>query len=186
LSTAEVSSGHKAQHSAQKEVADAQSTVQELIVQEVEFSIENELRDVPQSTRPAQELEDSTQVELQDALENITQEIEPFAQPRSQGAHQSSIEEFSGETPQSPRPRELQAAPQSTLEESPTREIPSTTQDQPQNTLRTPSQLCGRQPSQVASEEQTTILDSSVRSRFRRKSDSHSLRNLLQTTWQRD
>jgi hypothetical protein len=136
--------------------------VQELIVQEVEFSIENELRDVPQSTRPAQELEDSTQVELQDALENITQEIEPFAQPRSQGAHQSSIEEFSGETPQSPRPRELQAAPQSTLEESPTREIPSTTQDQPQNTLRTPSQLCGRQPSQVASEEQTTILDSSV------------------------
>jgi hypothetical protein len=162
LSTAEASSRHRNQHSIQKEIADAQSFAQELIVQEIEYSIEEELRDVPQSTQPVQEFQHNTQAELQDVPQGTAQEVEPFAQPRSQSAHQSSTEESPGETPQSTRLRELQSAPQSALEKSPTREIPSTTQDQPQDTLRTSSQLSGRQSSQTASEEQTTLLDSSA------------------------
>ncbi|KAF2448883.1 hypothetical protein P171DRAFT_470524 [Karstenula rhodostoma CBS 690.94] len=157
LSTVAKSSGDRAQHSAQEETADAsQHLAKESIVQ-VESSLEEELRFVLQSTPQEKRFEQSTQVELQDVPQSTAQEVEPFAQQRSQSVHRSFAKGVAPQGTQSPRPGGLQEVSQSTLEASPTREIPSTTQ-----TLRTSLQLCGRQQSQTESEEQTTLLDPST------------------------
>lgn len=157
ISTVRTSWGNRTQLSAQERTANASQSLAKESISEVESGLEENLQILLQSTPRIQEPEPSTQVELQDAPQSTALGIEPFLGERSQIVHQSSTEEVQPQRPQSRSPGRLQEAPQSPLEDSLTREIPSTTQ-----TLRTPSQLCGRQQSQTESEEQTTLLASSV------------------------
>ncbi|KAL1593792.1 hypothetical protein SLS60_010524 [Paraconiothyrium brasiliense] len=142
LSTIEELSEHKVHHSPQEELADVTNSIAEKsIVQEVEPSTQEELTDAPQSTAedlPVRKLQHSAQVELLDGPYSSAPDVDPIVQGGTDGA-------------------------QNTLEESLAHEIPSTSQDQRQNTPQiTPSELCGQQQSQPESEERTTILESSV------------------------
>ncbi|KAJ4346837.1 uncharacterized protein N0V89_010769 [Didymosphaeria variabile] len=167
LSTIEEPSEHKVHRSAQEELADAnQSIAENSLVREIEPSTQEELRDAPQSTaegHPVQQFEHSTQAELLDAPHSFPQNVEPVVQEETDDAHRNPAQKLTTEAPHITTPRELQSAAESSLEGSLACEIPSTTQDQSQNTPRiTPSQLCGQQQSQTESEERTTILDSSI------------------------
>ncbi|KAK7188920.1 hypothetical protein PSPO01_05029 [Paraphaeosphaeria sporulosa] len=166
LSTVEKSSGHRTQQPQEGPVDVSQGLAKESTSQ-AWSDLEEHLRTLHQSTPSVQEREGSIQVleqavesidvALQDVPQSIAQEIEPLTQKRSQSVHRSSIEEISLQGSQASRPSGLQQAPQSPLEYSLPREIPSTTQ-----TVQTPSQQCGRQQYQPESDEQTTLLDSSI------------------------
>ncbi|KAL5433802.1 hypothetical protein PMIN07_000798 [Paraphaeosphaeria minitans] len=167
LSTFLKLSGNRTQPSPQERTANAFQGLAKESASQAWSGLEEQLRKLPQSTPSVQEPERSIEaleqatysidVALQDVPQSTAQDIEPYAQERLQSVHQSSIEHISLQCSQASGRLGLQQAPPSPLEDLLPREIPSTTQ-----TVRTHSQLCGRQQSPPESDEQTTLLDSSV------------------------
>lgn len=181
------SGGKQIQHSSQEGATTVSPNLAKDSTSQAWFDVEEQLRNLPQSTPNRQVLEISTQVlqrtvdsidaALLDAPQSNPLTVEPFAQEQSHSIHQSSVEELPVEVLQESRSTRFQQVYQGPFEHSLPREIPSTTQP-----VRTLSQLRARQQSQPVSEDQSTIFEPSIETPWQPETQEGQPRSRESTT----